>query len=238
MGTPVIIDAIRTPIGRRGGQLSGLHPSHVLGQTYKALLRRTGVDAKLVGQVIGGCVTQVGEQGFNVTRTAWLAAGLPYEVPATTVDCQCGAAQQANHLVQSLIAAGEIEVGIACGVEIMSRVPIGANTKNGPGRPRPGGFPHDMPDQFVGAERIAARHGLTRPDLDAFGLSSHHKALAAAAAGRFDREIVPIDVPAPAEASDAAATIATNDEGPRATTAERCHRRHVGSASENPSGLR
>jgi acetyl-CoA C-acetyltransferase len=220
VGTPVIVDAVRTPIGKRNGHLSGLHPSALLGQTYQALLGRNGVEPRAVDQVIGACVTQVGEQGFNVTRTAWLAARLPYEVPGITVDCQCGSAQHANHLVHSMIAAGEIGIGIACGVEMMSRVPIGANTRNGPGRPRPADFPWDMPDQYVGAERIAAHYGLTREHLDAFALASHEKALRAAAEGRFAREIVAIQAPAP-EGSGEEETVVTHDQGPRQTTAER-----------------
>jgi acetyl-CoA C-acetyltransferase len=140
-------------------------------------------------------VTQAGEQGSNITRNAWLSSGLPYEVACTTVDCQCGSSQQANHLVSDMIAAGSIEIGLACGVEMMSRVPIGANTQS-PGRPKPRGFPHDLPSQFVGAERIAAKHGIDREDADAFGLRSQRRAAAAAAGGRLAAEIAPIEMPA------------------------------------------
>lgn len=222
MGTPVIVDAIRTPIGKRGGRLSGRHASHVLGHVQKALIERNGLSPSGIEHVIGGCVTQVGEQSFNITRMAWLAAELPYQVPAVTIDCQCGSAQQANHLIQTMIGAGAIDVGIACGVEIMSRVPIGANTQNGPGRPKPTDFPHDMPNQYVAAERIATKHGLTRGELDAFAFSSHQKALTAAAEGRFDREIVPIDMPAVGQDGPTGETVVvTRDEGPRRTTPER-----------------
>ncbi|MGH9345779.1 MAG: steroid 3-ketoacyl-CoA thiolase [Vicinamibacterales bacterium] len=221
MGQPVIVSAARTPIGKHGGALSREHPARLLGHVQRHVLERGGVDPSSVGQVIGGCVTQVGEQGFNVTRIAWLSAGLPHEVGALTIDCQCGASQHANHLVSSLIASGAIDTGIACGVEAMSRVAMGSNTRNGPGHPKPDDFGYDMPDQFVAAERIAAKHGLTRHELDAFGCSSHQKALRAAAECRFVREIVPVEVPED-EGGDRPCTISVaRDEGPRRTTAER-----------------
>jgi acetyl-CoA C-acetyltransferase len=208
------VEAVRTPIGRRGGQLASRPAIEVLGHVQTAVLERAGVEPRDVGQVVGGCVTQVGEQSFNITRMAWLHAGMPFEVAATTVDCQCGSSQQANHFVQGLIAAGVFDVGVACGVEMMSRVPIGANTR-GPGRPQPRDFPHDMPNQFVAAERIARKHGLTRADADALGLASQRRAAAAVAAGRFDREIVPVETRV-----DGAAATMDRDEGPRETTAE------------------
>jgi acetyl-CoA C-acetyltransferase len=212
--TPVIVEAVRTPIGRRGGQLAGRPAIEVLGRVQTAVLERAGVEPRDVGQLVGGCVTQVGEQSFNVTRMAWLHAGMPFQVAATTVDCQCGSSQQANHVVHSMIAAGVFDVGVACGVEMMSRVPIGANTK-GPGRPQPPDFPHDMPNQFVAAERIAAKHGLTREDADALGLASQRRAAAAVAAGRFDRELVPVET-----CVDGVAAAFSRDEGLRETTAE------------------
>lgn len=221
MANAVIVEAVRTPIGKRNGCLSALHPSHVLGHVQHAVLARVGVPPTMVGQIVGGCVTQVGEQGFNVARMAWLSAGLPHHVAATTIDCQCGSSQQANHIVHNMIAADVIDVGIACGVEIMSRVPLGANTLNGPGRVKPPKFPHDMPDQFVAAERIARKHGLTRAQADAVGLASQRRAAAAAAGGRFDREIVSIE--SPPLGSDGVASdviLVTRDEGPRATSVE------------------
>lgn len=218
MANAVIVEAVRTPIGKRNGCLSALHASHVLGHVQQAVLARAGVPPAMVGQIVGGCVTQVGEQGFNVTRMAWLSAGLPQHVAATTVDCQCGSSQQANHIVHNMIAADVIDIGIACGVEMMSRVPLGANTLRGPGRVKPPNFPHDMPDQFVAAERIARKHGLTRAQADAIGLASQRRAAAAAAAGRYDREIVPIETPAPGNHSDFIRV--ARDEGPRATSAE------------------
>ncbi len=127
MGSPVIVEAVRTPIGKRGGWLADVHPAELLGATQGGLLQRAGVDPSMVEQVIGGCVTQAGAQSNNVTRMAWLTAGLPWQVGASTVDCQCGSAQQANHLIAGLIAADAIEVGMACGVEAMSQVPLGAN---------------------------------------------------------------------------------------------------------------
>src|SRR5271169_3492322 len=116
MAQPVIVEALRTAIGKRGGALSGVHAAELLGGAQVELLKRTGLDPSEVEQIFGGCVTQAGEQSFNITRTAWLNQGLPWEVAATTIDCQCGSAQQANHLVESLVSGGTIEVGIACGV--------------------------------------------------------------------------------------------------------------------------
>src|SRR5215210_9572456 len=124
----VVVDAVRTPIGRRGGGLSTCHPADLLATVLARLVERTGVDAARVGQVVGGCVTQAGEQSFNVTRTAWLTAGLPLSVAATTVDTQCGSSQQATSLAASLVGSGAVDVAVACGVEIMSRVPMGSNT--------------------------------------------------------------------------------------------------------------
>ena len=127
MGTAVIVEAVRTPIGKRGGALAGLHAAEILGSAQTALLDRAGIEPALVEQVAGGCVTQAGEQSNNVTRMAWLHAGLPYQAGCQTLDAQCGSAQQAAHVIAGLIAAGAIEVGVACGVEAMSRVPLRAN---------------------------------------------------------------------------------------------------------------
>jgi acetyl-CoA C-acetyltransferase len=195
MALPVIVEAVRTPIGRRNGALAGLHAAELLGAAQVELVKRAGIDPAEVEQVVGGCVTQAGEQASNVTRTAWLNQSLPYEVAATTIDCQCGSSQQANHFVANLVAAGAIEVGIACGIEAMSRVGLGANAFNGPGRSRPEGFPWDMPDQFGAAERIARKRGITREQVDALGLASQEKAARAWAEGRFDREVVPVEAP-------------------------------------------
>jgi acetyl-CoA C-acetyltransferase len=195
MSNPVIVEATRSPIGKRNGWLSGLHSTELLGAVQKALVERAGIDAGDVEQVIGGCVTQYGEQSNNISRVAWLTAGLPEEVGATTVDCQCGSGQQANHLIAGLIAAGAIDIGIACGIEAMSRVGLGANA--GPDRSviRAESWDIDLPNQFEAAERIAKRRGITRQDIDEFGLSSQQKAKQAWAEGRFDREISPIEAP-------------------------------------------
>ena len=169
MGNPVIVEATRSPIGKRNGLLSGLHATELLGGVQRALVNKAGIDAGDVEQLIGGCVTQFAEQSNNITRTAWLTAGLPEQVGATTVDCQCGSGQQANHLIAGLIAIGAIDVGIACGIEAMSRVGLGANA--GPDRNwRAESWDIDLPDQFTAAERIAKRRGITRDDIDAFGV--------------------------------------------------------------------
>ncbi|HEV7977799.1 steroid 3-ketoacyl-CoA thiolase [Amycolatopsis sp.] len=192
MGEPVIVEAVRTPIGKRNGWLSGLHAAELLGAAQRGLLDRAGLDPELVEQVIGGNVTQAGEQAGNVTRTAWLHAGLPQTTGATTIDAQCGSAQQAAHLIAGLIAVGALDVGVACGVEAMSRVPLGANRGADVGSPRPDSWSIDMPNQYGAAERIAARRQLTREDVDRFGAASQAKAAVAWAFGYFDREVVPV----------------------------------------------
>jgi acetyl-CoA C-acetyltransferase len=206
VGVPVIVDAVRTPIGRRGGWLSALHPAELLGAAQRAVLDRGGLDPALVEQAIGGCVTQGGEQSNNITRTAWLHAGLPHTTGCTTIDAQCGSAQHATHLIAGLIAADAIEAGVACGVESMSRVPLRANLGDA-GLPRPASWDVDLPNQYVAAERIADRRGLTREDLDRFGVRSQANAARAWREGRYDREVVPVlDV--------------DRDQGLRDTTAE------------------
>ena len=195
MPEAVIVEAVRSPIGKRNGWLSGLHPTQVLGATLEELIARAGIDAGAVEQVVGGCVTQAGEQGANITRYTWLARQLPQHVACTTVDCQCGSAQQANHFVAGLIAAGAIDVGIGCGVEMMSRVGLGANVLNGPGTPRPDDWDVDLPNQFVGAERIAADRGVTRTDVDEIALASQRNAKRAWDEGRFKRETFALDAP-------------------------------------------
>jgi acetyl-CoA C-acetyltransferase len=214
VGTAVIVEAVRTPIGRRGGALSGLHAAEILGAAQVALLDRAGIEAGVVEpgvveQVAGGCVTQAGEQSSNVTRTAWLHAGLPYQAGCLTLDAQCGSAQHAVHLIAGLIAADAITVGVGCGVEAMSRVPLRSNVGAGVGSPRPDSWDIDLPNQFVAAERIARRRGLSREQIDAFGLRSQERAGAARAAGRFDRETVPVK---------AAGTMVDADQGLRETS--------------------
>ena len=222
MGNPVIVEATRSPIGKRNGWLSGLHATELLGAVQKAVVEKAGIDAGEVEQLIGGCVTQFGEQSNNITRVGWLTAGLPEHIGATTVDCQCGSGQQANHLIAGLISIGAIDVGIACGIEAMSRVGLGANA--GPDRSiiRAASWDIDMPDQFTAAERIAKRRGITREDIDAFGLASQQKAKVAWAEGRFDREISPIVAPVLDEQKQPTSDLApvSRDQGLRDTTLE------------------
>jgi len=218
---PVIIEAVRTPIGKKNGWLSGFHAAQLLGSAQVELVKRAGIEPSEVEQVVGGCVTQAGEQASNVTRTAWLSEGLPYEVAATTVDCQCGSAQQANHFVAGLIAADAIDVGIACGIEAMSRVGLGANAFNGPGKSRPDDFPWDMPDQFGAAERIAQKYGISREDVDELGLRSQRNAARAWAEGRFEREVFSIEAPVVGpDGPTGEKQLITTDQGLRETTAE------------------
>ena len=219
MNEPVIVGAVRTPIGKRNGALSGLHAADLLGAALVEVVKRAGIEASDVGQVIGGCVTQAGEQACNVTRNAWLGQGLPYEVAATTVDTQCGSSQQANHLIAGLIAAGAIDVGIGCGIEAMSRVGLGANVINGPGYFETPQWPWDTPNQFQGAERIADKRGITREDVDRFGLASQQKAAVAWNEGRFDREVVSIEAPVPGS-ENGEKQIVSRDGGLRETTLE------------------
>src|SRR5690242_5964867 len=189
--------------------LAGLHPAEILGAAQTALVERSGLAPDKVEQVAGGCVTQAGEQSNNITRTAWLHAGLPYQTGCLTLDAQCGSGQQAVHLIAGLIAADAISVGIGCGVEVMSRVPLRSNVGTGVGTPRPDSWGIDLPNQFVAAERIAQRRGLTRAETDAFGLRAQTLAQAAWAARRFSRESTPVNAPG---------GLVERDEGLRATS--------------------
>ncbi len=226
MAEVVIVDAVRTPVGRRNGGLSTVHPADLLGVALKAVLERTDVDPAAVQQVVTGCVGQVGEQSFNIARTAWLAAGLPITTAATTVDTQCGSSHQAANLAASLIASGTVDIAIAAGVESMSRIPIGSNSskKLGLGVPIPKTYfsQHEFTSQFEGAERIAEKWGITRHDTDAFGLASQQKAAAAWAEGRFDTQLVPVTAPIlDEEGKPTGETVqVSRDEGLRETTAE------------------
>ena len=199
MADVVIVEAVRTPIGRRNGGLSTVHPADLLGTALTEVVGRSGIDPAEVEQVVGGCVSQVGEQSFNVTRTAWLSAGLPLGTAATTVDTQCGSSQQATNVATSLVASGVVDVAIACGAELMSRIPIGSNSSKqlGLGVPIPKTyFPrYEFTSQFEGAERIADKWGITRGDTDEFGLLSQQRAAQAWAEGRFDTQVVPVDAP-------------------------------------------
>jgi acetyl-CoA C-acetyltransferase len=226
MTSVVIVDAVRTPVGRRGGGLSSVHPADLLSTVQRELMSRTGIDPAEVGQVVGGCVSQVGEQSFNVTRTAWLAAGLPLSVPATTVDAQCGSSQQATNLATSLVAGGVVDVAVACGVEVMSRIPIGSNSRKdlGLGIPIPKTYfgQYEMTSQFEGAERIAEKWGITRDETDAFGLASQQRAARAWAEDRFGGSYVTVEAPDLDEDGKPAGTTHTvaKDEGLRDTSLE------------------
>jgi acetyl-CoA C-acetyltransferase len=222
MGNPVIVEAVRTPMGKRRGWLAGLHAAELLGAAQKALIDRSGIDPVLVEQVIGGCVTQAGEQSGDIARRAWLHAGLPQSTGATTIDAQCSSAQQSTHLVAALIHAGVIDTGVACGIESMSRIGLGANISPGTGSPRPESWTIDMPNQFEGADRIARDRRLTREQLDTFGLASQHKARVAVDEGRFKREITPVDAPVlDDEGNPTGETrVVDTDQGLRETTAE------------------
>ncbi|CCW13480.1 steroid 3-ketoacyl-CoA thiolase [Rhodococcus aetherivorans] len=212
---PVIVDAARTPFGKRDGWISGLHAAELLGLAQRGVLDRLDLDATLVEQAVGGCVTPIGEQFGNITRTAWMHAGLPSHTGTTTIDAQCGTALQAVHLVAGQIALGTLEVGLACGVELMSRVPLTYKVGTGAGTPRPASWSVDTPDQYTAADRIARHRGFSREDLDAFGLRSQQRARDAWDAGWFDRQIIPVAVP-----SDDGDTTVTRDQGLRETGME------------------
>jgi len=203
MREAVIVDAVRTPIarGKMGrGDLCSFHPAQLLARVQDALVERNGIDPKEIEQVVGGCVTQAGEQSNNITRVAWLSRGKGWHTGGTTVDTQCGSGQQANHIVSAFVRANCIDAGIACGVEVMSHVGLGANVINGPGYFQPPDWPWDTsPDQFTSAERIASNRGITREDVDRFALSSQQRALRATEEGRFEREILSIDAPVPGD---------------------------------------
>ena len=218
-----IVEAVRSPIGRRKGALAGMMPADLLGAVQKAAIDRSGVDPAQVGQVVGGCVSQVGEQSFNIARVAWLAAGLPMDVASTTVDSQCGSSQQATSVAAGLVGSGIEDLVLACGVEMMTRVPLGSNMK--------GGFPmtpayveHYAPtSQFQGAEMIAKEYGITREDTDRFGLRSQERAGKAWEAGHFDREIAPITAPVLDDEGNPTGEMreVTRDEGLRETSLEK-----------------
>ena len=220
----VICEAVRTPDGRRGGGLSTMHSADLLGVALKELIDRSGIDPAEVGQLIGGCVSQVGQQSFNVTRTAWLTAGLPISVAATTVDSQCGSSQQATNFATSLVGSGVVDVAVACGVEVMSRVPMGSSLGEGVGKAIPKSYfeKYEWTSQFEGAERIAQKWGITREDTDAFGLLSQQRAGEAWAEDRFGSQLVSVD--APDLGDDGKPTGSTHrvekDEGLRETTLE------------------
>jgi acetyl-CoA acyltransferase len=222
MTEAVIIDAVRTPGGKRNGMLKDWHPAALAAHVLKAIAERNHLDPVLVDDVIMGCVSQVGEQSLNIGRSAVLAAGWPESVPSTTVDRQCGSSQQAMHFGAQGVMAGAYDIVVAAGVEVMTRTPMGSSVVRGEmGMP----FPQEMldrysntglPPQGIGAEMIANEFGITREDLDAFGARSQQRAEQATAEGRFDHEIIPVPVQL-----DEQQVMLTADEGIRpGTTAE------------------
>ena len=198
MNEVVVVEAVRTPFGKRGGALSGQHAIDLLAVVLKDVVSRRGVDPALVGQVIGGCVGQVGMQAMNVSRQAWLTAGLPVHVPATTIDAQCGSSQQATTLAYSLVRSGMVDAAVACGVEVMSRVPMGANVPKdgslGKAVTRAYWAQHRYTTQFQAAELIAQRWGISRADTDELGVLSQARAADAVTRGSFASQLVPVTV--------------------------------------------
>jgi acetyl-CoA C-acetyltransferase len=227
MSDVVIVEAVRTSVGRRGGGLSSVHPADLLAAVQKAVIDRSGIDPATVGQVVTGCVSQVGAQAFNIGRTAWLTAGLPQSVANTTVDTQCGSSQQATNLGTALVAGGVVDITVAGGVEVMSRVPIGSSGRKelGLGVPIPKTyFPqYEMTSQFEGAERIAEKWGITRDDTDAFGFRSQQLAAQAWAEDRFGTQVVEVEAPDVDEDGKPTGTTHTvrRDEGLRETSLEK-----------------
>ena len=218
MREAVIVEAVRTPVGKGkpGGMLSGWHPVDLLAETLRGLVDRAGIDPALVEDVITGCVSQAGEQAFNVGRNAVLAAGFPESVPATTIDRQCGSSQQAAHFAAQGVIAGAYDVAIACGVEVMSRVPMFSSTMGA----NPFGtkilerYEGGLVQQGISAELIAAKWGIDREAVDTFSAESHRRAQEATEAGRFADEILPVKV----EQEDGSVVEATKDEGIRPDT--------------------
>lgn len=217
-----IVSAVRSPIGKRGKGLAGLKPADLLGKVQVAALERGAVPADKVGQVIGGCVSQIGEQSFNIARIAWLSMGLPLEVAATTVDSQCGSSQQATSLGAAMVASGMEDIVMCCGVEMMTRVPLGSNMKDGVPMGESYMSHYQPTSQFMGAAMIAEEYQISRRDADAFGLKSQSNAIRAWNEDRFGREIVPIEVPVLDEKGQPTGQtkVISRDEGPRASSME------------------
>jgi acetyl-CoA acetyltransferase family protein len=218
-GHALIASAVRTPIGRRGGSLSGVHAGVLLGETIAEALRRSAVPPEAVDQVLAGCVTQVGDQAYNIGRIAWLTAGLPDSVPGTTLDAQCGSSHQAVSLGSALIESGGADVVVAAGVEVMSRHPLGSNVQAAVGNPLGAEYRehYEVINQGESAERIADKWGIDRAECDAIGLRSQTLARDAWAGGRFNAEVVAVDLPI--DEDRGRATLA-RDEGLRDSTIE------------------
>jgi acetyl-CoA acyltransferase len=215
----VIVDTLRTAIGKRKGALAGWHPTDLLGFALRSLLERNDVDPALIDDVVGGCVSQAGEQGCNVTRNAWVAAGLPAHVPATSVDRQCGSSQQAMHFVAQGVMAGAYDIGIACGVESMTRAPMSSNARGGIGPFSPAFLEACngvLGIQFWVAQVLADKFGVTRDEMDEFSVQSQRRAAESTDNGHFAREILP--VPIRDEEGRATGAILEADEGIRRST--------------------
>jgi acetyl-CoA acyltransferase len=215
----VIVDTARTAIGKRKGALAGWHPTDLLGFTLRSLLERNDVDPATIDDVVGGCVTQSGEQGTNVTRNAWVAAGLPWHVPATTVDRQCGSSQQAMHFVAQGVMAGAYDLAIACGVESMTRAPMASNSKGGTGPFSPSflaACDNQLLTQFEVSQILAGKWGISRDDMDALALQSHQRAAASTDSGHFAKEI--LAVPVKNEHGEITDDVLSADEGIRRDT--------------------
>jgi acetyl-CoA acyltransferase len=193
----VIVDTVRTAVGKRKGALANWHPTDLLGFALRSLLERNDVDPGMIDDIVGGCVTQSGEQGCNVTRNAWVAAGLPWHVPATSVDRQCGSSQQTVHFVAQGVMAGAYELAIACGVESMTRAPMSSNARGGAG-PFSQAFleqtHHTLGIQFWVAQVLADKFGITRDEMDTFALESHRRAAENTDNGFFARELLPVPI--------------------------------------------
>ena len=214
MREAVIVEAVRTPIGRRNGKLKDVHPVVLASLVLKELVRRAGINAQQVDDVVFGCVGQAGEQSLNIGRNAWLTAGFPVTTPATTVDRQCGSSQQALHFAANLIQSGVCDITIAGGVESLSRVPMGSNAIS-PGTPFPPELTelYDLVPQGISAELIARKYGVSRRQMDEFGVRSHQRAHEATEKGYMRSQIMPIDVPVEGNGHSEAFT---KDEGIRA----------------------
>ncbi|MEM9622129.1 MAG: acetyl-CoA C-acyltransferase [Pseudomonadota bacterium] len=223
----VIVDAARSPVGKKNGSLGGAHPTDVLGQVMMKTLQRNGLDSQVVDQVVGGCINKLAAQGMNVTRTAWLAHGGAIETPCITIDSQCGSSQQSTTLAHSIIASGHADVVMACGVENMTRLPIGSDAV---GKDKRMGKPisksyfeqHEFTSQFEGAERVAEKYQITRGDTDAFGLQSQERAKVAVDNGYFDSQIIPVEAPVMDDEFEKTGETITvsKDEIPRDTSLE------------------
>jgi acetyl-CoA acyltransferase len=214
----VIIEAVRTPMGRRAGVLSGIHPNNLGAKVLNEVVKRAGIESSMVEDVVFGCVSQTGEQGANPARNVLLTADFPYEVPATTVDRQCGSGQQAVHFAANLIQAGTCDITIGGGVESMSRVPMGANITQGPGFPFHAELMAKYPitSQGIAAEEIAVKWGIDRKEVDEFAVESQEKARRARDEGRFKREMLTVDVNL-----DGVGTTIDYDEGIRESSVEK-----------------